>query len=318
MSLPSASSARTVPVSELNESLLVCPQCRAMLVVSPAFGEATTCTCVACEQTFAVRVFKENATLRLQADLRPDAGPVSDAPELDDTEAWQNRIKLFLRQSPWLYRFLVYVIGPALLLGPTSQTFVNRQADDAVILNLGCGVRRLKPRASQRVIHLDYEPYAHLEVVGDAHFLPFTDASLDAVVCETMLEHVPEPERVIAEMTRVLKPGGRVFVLMPFMFGFHAAPNDFERYTHKGLLFRMRGFACEQLKVIAGPASALTGVLVEFCAMVCSLGMAPLYRVFSLAFLVVFAPLKLLDFILCFHPEASRIASIFLFVGRKK
>ena len=45
--------------------------------------------------------------------------------------------------------------------------------------------------------------------------LPFDDASFDAVGCYTVLEHVAEPERMLSDMVRVLKPGGTVVVACP-------------------------------------------------------------------------------------------------------
>ncbi len=281
-----------------------CPFCRGKL--SNDMGESYTC--FDCRANYSSRFPRG----KRQPDFRIDGGVYSK--RLDKTESFQNRIKMILRKFPGLYRFLVYVIGPALLLGPTSQTFVNQLSPHDRVLNIGSGVMRLKGN----VTHLDYEPYPHLEVVGDAHHLPFSDNSFDAVVCETLLEHVPEPARVINEMRRVLRPGGKIYVMMPFIFNFHAAPNDFHRFTHRGLEHRMRGFKKDQLKVIAGPTSALTCVLIEWLAMVFSFGSSTLYRFLSLFFMVLLSPLKLLDFVLSAHPEAIRIASVLLFIGTKR
>lgn len=53
----------------------------------------------------------------------------------------------------------------------------------------------------------------HLQFVqGDAHELPFSDASFDVVYCRYVLEHVASPLRVLQEMHRVLRPGGKVFL----------------------------------------------------------------------------------------------------------
>ncbi len=206
-------------------------------------------------------------------------------------------------------------IGVALLPEPSSQTFIDQFNPEARILSVGAGVLR---RKHPGLIHLDYTPYPHLEVVGDGQQLPFIDNSLDAIVCESMLEHVPSPTQVIAEIHRVLKPGGKVYVLMPFMFQFHAAPHDYTRFTHMGLLHQFEHFDTESLTVLAGPASALTAVLVEFLSIICSLGSIALYRLFTMLWMLILSPLKFLDYLLRHHPEACRSACVFLYVGTKK
>jgi SAM-dependent methyltransferase len=52
-------------------------------------------------------------------------------------------------------------------------------------------------------------------VVGDATRLPFADVSVDLVHCEHVLEHLPNPTALIAEVSRVLKPGGRFVFVTP-------------------------------------------------------------------------------------------------------
>jgi SAM-dependent methyltransferase len=50
---------------------------------------------------------------------------------------------------------------------------------------------------------------------GRAEALPFPDATFDLVTCQTVLIHVPDPAAVVAEMTRVAKPGGLVVAAEP-------------------------------------------------------------------------------------------------------
>ena len=61
-----------------------------------------------------------------------------------------------------------------------------------------------------------------------------------------MLEHVAAPERAIAELHRVLAPGGALVLSTPFVFEIHEAPHDYYRFTEHGLRQLLRGFArCE-------------------------------------------------------------------------
>lgn len=76
----------------------------------------------------------------------------------------------------------------------------------------------------------------------DIENLQFPDASFDAAVCWSVLEHVPHPEKAISEIHRVLKPGGQVWVQLPFLFPYHESPSDYWRVTPDGLRVWMKDF----------------------------------------------------------------------------
>jgi len=94
---------------------------------------------------------------------------------------------------------------------------------DQVVLDLGCGPGwysvALK-RAGASVVSLDLgredveaaKGRGVAAFVGDGQDLPFSKSSLDAVFCSNLLEHVPEPLKVIDEIARVLKPGGWAWI----------------------------------------------------------------------------------------------------------
>lgn len=69
------------------------------------------------------------------------------------------------------------------------------------------------------------------DLQADAATLPLAADSFDAVICAELLEHVPDPRRVLAEAVRVLRPGGRLVLTIPFLYPIHADPYDFGRYT---------------------------------------------------------------------------------------
>jgi SAM-dependent methyltransferase len=107
-------------------------------------------------------------------------------------------------------------------------------------LDLGCGAGRhafAAMKRGARVTALDYsaaelkevqattgamleageaEPTAYEGVVnGDALDVPFPDATFDRIVCSEVLEHIWDFDRAIAELVRVLRPGGRLAVTVP-------------------------------------------------------------------------------------------------------
>jgi SAM-dependent methyltransferase len=69
--------------------------------------------------------------------------------------------------------------------------------------------------------------YAAIDYVCDAAAIPLPDASFDAVLCTEMLEHVPEPIRVIRELGRILKPQGLLILTAPLGSGIHQEPFHF-------------------------------------------------------------------------------------------
>ena len=82
----------------------------------------------------------------------------------------------------------------------------------------------LSPRASRYVcLDLDRTMFRALRadlgqagIVGDAHQLPFADASFDSLVANNVIEHFYDPLRGLGEIRRVLRPGGSLFALVPF------------------------------------------------------------------------------------------------------
>lgn len=70
------------------------------------------------------------------------------------------------------------------------------------------------------------------DVQANAEVMPFPTSTFDAVICSEMLEHVLDPTPILREIQRVLKPGGKLLLCVPFLYRMHAEPGDFARYTH--------------------------------------------------------------------------------------
>ena len=93
----------------------------------------------------------------------------------------------------------------------------------------------------------------HPDIVGDINAMPFDDDSIDAIICLAVLEHIENPIQAYKEIYRVLKPGGYVFIYVPFLYYYHADQGyygDFWRFTEDGLRWLSNPFAtCEIIKV---------------------------------------------------------------------
>jgi SAM-dependent methyltransferase len=107
------------------------------------------------------------------------------------------------------------------------------------LLDVGCGAqpyRDLFPKV-ERYIGLDRPGLLRLDICGDGMALPFRAEAFDTVLCNQVLEHVPEGAVLMAEITRVLKPGGILLLTVPMTWDLHLEPTDFYRYTRYGLQY---------------------------------------------------------------------------------
>ena len=91
--------------------------------------------------------------------------------------------------------------------------------------------------------------YVQPDYVCDLAEIPVEDARFDHVLLTQVLEHLPEPARVLGELHRVLKPGGTLWLTAPFFYAEHERPYDFYRYTQYGLRHLMESAGFEVLEV---------------------------------------------------------------------
>lgn len=115
------------------------------------------------------------------------------------------------------------------------------------VLDVGCADSWARHVLSQcDYVGLDYPTTAsglygtRPQVFADGASLPFASASFDTVLLLEVLEHVADAEQVLAEISRVLKPGGVLLTSMPFLYPLHDAPHDYRRYTAPGLTHALR------------------------------------------------------------------------------
>lgn len=116
----------------------------------------------------------------------------------------------------------------------------NSKVFSGTILDVGCGdmpykslLKELNPQVKDYIgMDIKYE-FATLipDVYWDGGKIPFKDDSIDTVILTEVLEHCPNPEVVLSEIHRVLKPNGCLFLTVPFLWMLHEVPHDEYRYT---------------------------------------------------------------------------------------
>lgn len=140
--------------------------------------------------------------------------------------------------------------------------FLERHATAARTLDIGAGGSSYARFFPNRVA-LDIDPLRKPDIVGDAHALPFGNASFSVVLCTEVLEHLRDPRKAFAEMARVVEPGGRLILTTRFVYPLHDTPSDFWRFTKYGLR-ELCGTAWEIEELVPEVATFSTiGVLLQ-------------------------------------------------------
>lgn len=133
------------------------------------------------------------------------------------------------------------------------------------VLDVGCGRKPYQARLpASRYVGLEIDtPRSRAagvaEVFYDGRTFPFGDESFDGVLCSQVFEHVFNPPEFLAEIRRVLRPGGTLVLAVPFVWDEHEQPHDFGRYSSFGLraVLERAGFEVEAMRRTMADSRAL-------------------------------------------------------------
>ena len=188
-------------------------------------------------------------------------------------------------------------------------------ASHAPGLNVGCGATDLHPR----MLRVDVDPAARPDSLSSADGLPFADNTFSVAVSQEVLEHLREPQLALAELARVVRPGGLLYLQTPFIIGYHAAPADYWRFTNEGLaaMLQRAGLVVESLEPAVGPGTGLYRIIVEFAAVLAARLYAPAYLPAKGLAAALLAPLRWFDSWLIVGEQRWRIPGGCLALARK-
>lgn len=111
------------------------------------------------------------------------------------------------------------------------------------VLDVGCGKKPYEQLfQATEYIGLEYDSpenrkKKNADFYYDGHIFPFENNSFDSLVINQVFEHVFNPDAFLKEVLRVLKPGGKLLMTVPFVWDEHEQPHDYARYSSFGLIF---------------------------------------------------------------------------------
>ena len=292
--------------SKFND-ILVCPKCR------EHFMEKGSLYCQRCGYTFAITA--EGKPILLS----PESAELKARAAKEERE----RFGAGRMVKGGLFARLAALLKPPSFSLNTSFPQVKRalsenaKAGSPRALFIG-GMRKSDLKYfdfAERVV-IDISDSACVDMIADAHKLPFMGESFDLLICQAVLEHVMDEEEVLGEMRRVLKPGGLAYVSIPFIQPYHSSPCDFRRFTLTGLESKMKGYRKIASGVASGPGSAMARLAVVFAM---SLSDNEFFR--RAAFYIfgwLFFWLKYLDLFLNGKKYAHMMCAAVYYVGEKE
>jgi len=287
---------------------LRCPSCHA-----PLSGEMTagTLICATCRQGYPVLAGGAPVLLSpaRQAEFRTvleDTGGKRMLKEYHGFGTWRARLRSWIRPPSIVYDEAI---------ARKYAWIYDTRGEHTIALSIGGGPGRENPR----VLNLNIDAFDSVDIVGDGCNIPLCDDTCDTVTCNAVIEHVPEPAALVAEIHRILKPGGYAQLMIPFVFPFHAYPADYQRYTEQGILGLTTRFDRVELSVLTGPTSAMLVLLREYLRLIVPGGNHGSMRTVlnGLSGWLTF-PLKYIDVLLNQKPEAAGLAAAFYYLGRKR
>jgi SAM-dependent methyltransferase len=185
---------------------------------------------------------------------------------IHDVEGLNARLQAITRRARVDLRYLHDDRSREHILGATR--------DCARILDVGAGMRGHLGALTGRVETLDLndidsadENLTPPDILGDV-CQPFPDwmaGRYDAVIALAILEHVYDPPAAMANFRRALKPGGRLFLYVPWIWRYHAPPSlvfqDYQRLSRDGMAYLLRDFDEVTLYPLRGKYSAILNML---------------------------------------------------------
>jgi SAM-dependent methyltransferase len=155
----------------------------------------------------------------------------------------RNKIRQMVRKQSFFPNWIGIFVNPFYFARAGLANAMTRYANflQGSLLDVGCGSMPYKSLFSvSEYIGLDIDSEnsrkrAIADEFYDGLIFPFSDNRFDAILCNQVLEHVFNPDEFLSEIHRVMKPGAKLLLTVPFVWDEHEQPFDYGRYTSFGL-----------------------------------------------------------------------------------
>ena len=168
------------------------------------------------------------------------------------------------------------LVNPSYFIRRGLHKALRRHASEmhGAVLDFGCGSKPYRSlfSAADRYVGVDVEVSGHnhrtsaIDVFYDGKTLPFEVATFDHVVALEVFEHVFNLIEILAELRRVVKPGGSLLISIPFAWPEHEQPYDFARYTSFGIVhvLEQAGFDIQSVEKTTSDVRAIGQLAVDY------------------------------------------------------
>lgn len=285
---------KSMRIRQVVKDITWCPECRCILK-----WHTTDCICSRCRAKFPI----EDGIVNFLTE------------KIEETEESKFQIAK-MTEGTWtgrLYEIGKRVVSSHYVPRDHMRELLDTFEEESVVVVLGSGTTRLRPQ----VINMDIFPLPNVDIMADIKKTPFRGNSVDYVIVDNVLEHVPEPHKCVDEIHRILKPGGKVACITPFVFPYHAYPKHYCNFSRDGLEFLFRKFSACKIEMHIGPTGALTNLISEYIAVALSGQSRLAYGFWKGVSLLPIFFLKYMDKFWAGSKKSVRIASTLYIVAIK-
>jgi len=166
-----------------------------------------------------------------------------------------------------------------------------------------------------KILRLDIVAGPGIDFVADATDMPNEIGEFDAVILQSVPEHVLDIKKIFSESIRILKPGGVIYIEMPFLQGVHGDPNDYWRLTLDGLIELLKPCVMVKSGVSGGPLGSIVWIISDLVS-----NMSPWTAPNSFLRFIsrwVLSPFRYIDLLIPKTKAANRLACENYYLGKK-